>query len=66
MGHGLFRFGELQQRLSERPAHQREGLRAAEVVVAGVRCAALPERGFGRGDEFGLELLQILSLFSGM
>ncbi len=43
-------------------AHERKSLRAAEVVIAGVRRAAFPEFDFGGRDNFRLELFQILLL----
>src|SRR4051794_31410175 len=51
-----------EHRFGEGFAHQRERFRAAEVVVAGVRRAPLPYRGFGRRDYLGLILLLILAL----
>ena len=47
--------------LGEGAAHPREGLRAAEVVVAGIRGASLPERDFRGGDEAGFELVEVES-----
>ena len=48
--------------LGEGFAHEGEGFRTAEVVVAGVGGAAFPERGFGGRDEVSLELLHKLPL----
>jgi hypothetical protein len=55
--------GNLQQAeigLGEGAAHQCEGLRAAEVMVARVRGAALPQRDFGRRNQVGFVLSQEL------
>ena len=45
-GSALLRVHHREGGLGESLAHEREGLRAAEVVVAGVGCAAFPRRGF--------------------
>src|SRR3954470_9133952 len=52
----------LERGFGERLAHQGEGLRAAEIMVAGVRCPAFPQRGLGGRYQFGLELLPMLPL----